>query len=356
MPYYDKKKDRWIAQAMKQGKRKQAVFRTRKEAKAFEVKYQKMSIENWSKKSGTISLETWGFEYHKFCKGKFGQKTYEEKVKEFRLFSAVMGRETNVVDLRLKDILDYVQRVAKDRSGYVANNKVIKNLKAAWNWGIKYLGLPSPNPFQLLDKFPEARKQLYTPPEDDFWKVYHIAEGQDKTMLLTYLHTAGRKSEVFTIKWTDVHFDIGAISLWTRKRKDGTIEENKIPMTDELSEVLWEHKQKSRSEYVFVDEKSKLPYKSRQHWLEKLCKRAGVKVFSFHAIRRLAPSILASHNTSLVDIQAFLRHKHQTTTDRYIKQLVGIKPSLQVLSGGLSRKEFTSDLTSTPKAKGDRNP
>lgn len=64
-----------------------------------------------------------------------------------------------------------------------------------------------------------------------------------------------------------------------------------------------------------------LPYQYRQHWMKKLCKRAGVEPFGFHGIRHLFASILASKNVPLVEIQKMLRHGSIQTTARYIHSL-----------------------------------
>jgi integrase len=79
---------------------------------------------------------------------------------------------------------------------------------AAWNWGIKYLGLPTDNPC-LVERFPEIKQPRYVPSEKDFWKVYKAAwTEQDAIMLLSYLHLAARKSELFRLKWVDVDFSV----------------------------------------------------------------------------------------------------------------------------------------------------
>jgi len=143
---------------------------------------------------------------------------------------------------------------------------------------------------------------------------------------------AARRNEVLFLKKTDLHFDAQEISLWTRKRVGG-LEEDRLPMTVELYNALLQQVQTNDSEYVFIDPTTDEPYKKRQHWLENCCKRAGVKRFGFHAIRRLTASILAKNNVPLPVIQAILRHHKISTTDRYIKNLENIRPHLKVLSG-----------------------
>lgn len=60
----------------------------------------------------------------------------------------------------------------------------------------------------------------------------------------------------------------------------------------------------------------RMPYLYRQHWLKRLCAKAGVKQFGFHGIRHLFASILASKNVPLVEIQKMLRHGSIQTTAR----------------------------------------
>ena len=56
--------------------------------------------------------------------------------------------------------------------------------------------------------------------------------------------------------------------------------------------------------------------------MKRLCKKAKVKVFGFHAIRHHVASILAdSGKVGLGQIQKQLRHRRSTTTDNYIKTL-----------------------------------
>jgi hypothetical protein len=96
-----------------------------------------------------------------------------------------MDYRTSVNELSRGHVLDFLREQYESRSGYAAN-KDRKNLVAAWNWGIKYRGLPCMNPC-IVDRFPETRQTRYVPPERDFWAVYDAAaEGQDKVMLMGF--------------------------------------------------------------------------------------------------------------------------------------------------------------------------
>ena len=229
-------------------------------------------------------------------------------------------------------ILLFLQEQTKTRTGNAAN-KDRKNLVAAWNWGIKYIGLPSPNPC-LVDRFPETKQVRYVPPEEDFWKIYDKVDSfQDQVMLLGYLHLAARRSELFALRWSDVDFTELKLRLFTRKRKDGTLEYDWLPLTKDLHSSLIKLSLEKKTEWVFPDPRTGKPYVHRQRWMSFLCEKAEVKKFGMHAIRHLTASILAQKNVSMIDIQSILRHKNLSTTERYIRRITTLRSALNQLPG-----------------------
>lgn len=52
-----------------------------------------------------------------------------------------------------------------------------------------------------------------------------------------------------------------------------------------------------------------------------LCKRAGIKSFGFHALRRFVASVLADSGKSTNTIKRVLRHKNLRTTEIYIHNI-----------------------------------
>lgn len=231
-----------------------------------------------------------------------------------------------------------------------AANKDRKNLSAGWSWGRKYLpGFPTEqNPFMAVERFPEKRKPRYVPPEEDFWKVYTVSKGQDRIMLLSFLHLAARRGELFNLTWQDVDFSNSRVRLWTNKREGGNREADWLPMTSELRQALlewWQQRLKQTTpdkEHVFVcldqspanNEYYGLPFRSRQHLMKRLCKRAKATAFGFHAIRHLTASILYRKGYSSAHIQAVLRHRNPNTTTRYLRSL-GLEQVREALEEGL---------------------
>lgn len=330
MPYKRKQKGltRWVGQVQVGGVRKNKIFTTKAEALAWEVQMRsgeglppkKLSPETDSDSS--ISLAQWAEEYLVFAQ-KFSRKTFSEKQTLFIAFFKEVDPTMLVEDLKAKHVLRFLQKQFDVRGGNAAN-KDRKNLLAAWNWGARYLDFPEKSPCKV-DRFPEIRSPRYIPPEEDFWAAYEVAEGQDKLMLLTFLHLAARRNEIFNLRWDDVDFQNHRVRLWTSKRLGGIKEYDWVAMTDELFESLFRHRQNSQSECVFPNPQSGKAYVSRVHWTKMLCAMANVKAFGIHAIRHLSASILDAAGVELTIIQSILRHKSPSTTARYLHRLRGVK-------------------------------
>ena len=293
------------------------------------------------------TLLEWAEKYLDFVQDRFNRKTYHAKKAAFGRLVRAVEPETDVEGITVSHALAFLSKQTKSRSG-CAINKDRKNLSAAWEWGRKYLsGWPDgQNPFRAVDKLPEERTPRYVPAEEDFWSVYNLAQEEDRRMLLAFLHLAARRSEIFGLTWTDVDFGNGRVRLWTRKRNGGHREPDWLPMTTELREALrgvWE-KRSIASPYVFIcKDRSQLalphygkPFTSRIHFMRKLCNKAGVKYFSYHAIRHLTATILYRGGYSVAHIQRVLRHRNPNTTAGYLHAL-GLGEVREVLEKGLKR-------------------
>jgi len=80
-----------------------------------------------------------------------------------------------------------------------------------------------------------------------------------------------------------------------------------------------------------------------------LCKRAKVRPFGFHALRRFVASILADSGKSTNAIRRVLRHKNVSTTELYIQN---VNNDLKETMGALSfEKLFSVDHEDDPQKK-----
>lgn len=66
------------------------------------------------------------------------------------------------------------------------------------------------------------------------------------------MHIAARRGELFRLRWDDVDFGHARVRLSTRKRKDGSLEYDWLPLTDILYDALLNHRQGSQGPWVFT--------------------------------------------------------------------------------------------------------
>lgn len=301
----------------------------------------KSSIKPYSPvlRMGTTStVLEWGNAYLEECERRNTVSTFKEKRDGFRRFTRYLARTEGLApDMAVEDFGRRQARLylafQKDRRGPNCSNKDRKVLTTAWRWGVAYLDafpLDQPDPFLGCQRYPELRTPRYIPPEEDFWKVYAVAPEREQALLTCYLNLAARKSELLRLTWDEVDFARNTVALTTRKTRTGTIKRDAMPMNAELRATilwLWENRQ-GTSGHVFtcsVEPFVGQPYTTAAHVMKRLCSRAGVKRFGFHAIRHLAATILAQEGHSLFSIQHSLRHEKQSTTDRYLHGLGAFK-------------------------------
>ncbi len=284
-----------------------------------------------------ICLLEWANAYLDFCKRRFVRNTYKEKVYAFRLFFRSVSSSMSIDELNKGHVLAHFTGPNCEGCSGNSLNRYRKDLVAAWNWGLRYLeGLPAENPFQI-DRFSETRYPRYVPPLADFWAVLAQTESkQDYAFLLSYLYLAARRSELFRLRIDDVDLERKLLRLGTKKRVDGSLEYNWLPIADPLFPVLSEHLTTVSGPWVFPNPKTGKAYHERAKWMKRLCAAAGVKPFGLHSVRHLTASLLAERGVPLVQIQQILRHTRLTTTERYIRSLGGCRDAVAVLPSPLT--------------------
>lgn len=314
-----KRKNKWYGRVSLNGLRKEKQFPRKKDAIAWEVM---MRDAISSPREDGIKLHVLLDDYLKSCESR-GQteKHLKDKERAYIKFLELTGTAmTPVTDITYDLVQRALNYVAKKVSPHRANVHR-KFLVAAWNWGIRPFHLPKENPF-AVETYRVDKTAKYIPPVEDFWFLVDALEPHEARLLMTFLFTGGRRTEILTLKWADVDFAKNIVWLETRKRRGGGMHRDAIPMISDLAEVLQEQRLHTGfKEYVFICPKTRKPYSPLTKVMNKWCVKAGIAPFNFHAIRHLSASILADKGYSLPNIQKLLRHQAVTTTARYLHSL-----------------------------------
>lgn len=147
------------------------------------------------------------------------------------------------------------------------------------------------------------------------------------------LCTGARVGEVLKLRWDDV--PAHAVQLWTQKRKGGSKQRRLVPLSGRLQAVLDEQRPVTGSlGFVFINPVTQAPYSMRQPSMKlmqkRLCEKAGVTPFGFHAIRHNFAVSLVKLQKADITIQHLLGHQRPTTTDIYLRS---VAPNLARLAG-----------------------
>lgn len=250
--------------------------------------------------------------------------TVAEKFRHLKAFAAFLGADLPARDVTVAQAKAFIAAI-QAKLGNKTANRHLRTLKAMWNWHRDALLV---NVWQAVQPYPEDEFLKYIPTPDDVAAVLKEARHWEERILLFLLATGARSGEAFNLTWEDVNLERSTVILWTRKRKGGSRQARLLPISPTLRAILEELARESTGECpnVFVNPETGEPYyrqlPSIRLMLKRLCRKAGVKEFGFHALRHyVASRLMESQQANIVEIQHLLGHQRTTTTDAYLKSL-----------------------------------
>ncbi len=129
------------------------------------------------------------------------------------------------------------------------------------------------------------------------------------------LHTGCRLGELLTLRWEDVDFRNGLLTPQAAYAKTG--ETRRIPMNPVLTQALKELKVSADGRpHVCLSQKGGR-YHSVRTAFETALRRADIKDFTFHDLRRTFASRLVMAGVDLTTVKELLGHKDIKMTLRY---------------------------------------
>ena len=117
------------------------------------------------------------------------------------------------------------------------------------------------------------------------------------------------------LRWEQIDWNLRTIELSKSENKGKkTI---KIPIVNTLYNLLQSLNPKECG-YVFVNPRTNKPYTDIKKGFSEACKRAGIKDFKFHDLRRTVGTWLLESGVDIRTIQNILAHSEISTTERYL--------------------------------------
>ncbi|MFC1657477.1 tyrosine-type recombinase/integrase [Candidatus Moduliflexota bacterium] len=172
-------------------------------------------------------------------------------------------------------------------------------------------------------------------------------------MMRLALYTGLRRGEMFKLKWEDVDFHRGFITL---KNPKGS-QDQKVPLNDGARKVLSSHPQIDGSDFVFPgrDGGQRTDIKKA---VNRIKERAGLsKNFrALHGLRHVYASMLASSgHVDMYTLQKLLTHKSAAMTQRYAHlRDESLQKAASVAGGIIDKARSGKQRTNTAKRRMSR--
>ncbi len=208
----------------------------------------------------------------------------------------------------------------------------------------------------MMVKVPETEKKVLTNQEVGIFLTEAKATNHRfYSVWVVALFTGMRSGELYALKWTDVDFDSGTISVskaWNSKNGFTSTKNQKtrvVPISGELSSFLKELKlERGREEFV-------LPHPAE--WtrgdaakvIKRFCRALQITEIKFHDLRATFITNLLSRGESLARVMAIVGHSDMETTNVYLRK-AGIE-----LKDGTEKLGYKLPVTSAANVVQFRN-
>ena len=230
------------------------------------------------------------------------------------------------------------------RGGPVGANRCLLRLRAFYNWALAQEYVMQ-TPFKrgtasVIRMFKETERERRLEPGDEE-RLLAASNSHLRVLVVAALETCCRVSELLTLQWKHVRFDLNEIRLPAANTKARRM--RILPMSQRLKSLLEMRRHDPDGQpwgpeaYVFGNEVGQRIHSVDTAW-KAACRRADIVGLHFHDLRREAGSRLLEGGMPEHYVQRFLDHANLSTTSRYLKTTRrGMHEALQRFEEGRMR-------------------
>jgi integrase/recombinase XerD len=230
---------------------------------------------------------------------------------------------SEVETVRPTHIKQYIVKRQESGIKAVTINTQLKHIRCMYKYGISE-GILSSSPFDRISFLKEQKPMIKTYTTEDIMQIIYFFSGKDflsirnKTMMMTFIETGIRSSELRNIRVDDVYEDSIRITGKGNKVRFVAIS---LPLRKQL--IRYQRSRNSvlgdkNCEWYFISKSGKyLKVTAMKHIIEKFnILKLPVKP-TFHNFRRFYTQQMLEH-TDLYTVSRLLGHSDVITTQRYV--------------------------------------
>lgn len=246
---------------------------------------------------------------------------HNKQMLEFHIFPKVGNSKLR--DITKEKIIRLHTDMGENRGKGTAN-RVIHVVSAVFNYGIKNNVYDGTNPCTGLKKYKINSRDRFLNHEE--LKLFFTAIEEETQLFRDFfsllLYTGARKSNVLSMKWVDIDFNLKRWRIPEHQSKNKDV--NIVLLSDVAIEILKRRYQQDKIEklsslFVFPGESKEGCLKEPKRAFERIKKRMQIEDFRMHDLRRTLASYMAISGVSLPIIGKALNHKSQTSTMIYAR-------------------------------------
>src|SRR5262249_7088609 len=231
-----------------------------------------------------------------------------------QLWSAALGTHP-IRQIVPGDVARYVARRQRDGMVPATINRELAFLKRLYNVAIGD-GLAETNPANGVRPFMENNARVRFLSDDEETRLRKAIGEEPWPLVAIALHTGFRRSEQFHLRWQDVDFPTGVLTV--PRSKHGEV--RRVPMNETVRDVLTTLPSRQGSPYVFPSATAQTPLDSQNfvnRVFVKALRNAGIDDFTWHCLRHTFASRLVMKGVDLRTVQEVMGHKTLAMTLRY---------------------------------------